>query len=541
MNGMPDSDPIDFLVLGAGVAGLMFALEAARHGRVLLLCKTSRGESNTVRAQGGIAAVWSDADNLEDHVRDTLVAGAGLCRRDAVEQTVREASERVRELIRLGVQFSRRESNPAEYDLHREGGHSARRVLHADDLTGAEIIRALLAAVDAEPNIELREHHIAVDLVTENSVARRRGTIPVEPDRVLGAYVLDEESEEVRLHLAKVVALCTGGAGKVYLYTTNPDIASGDGIAMAWRAGARVANMEFVQFHPTCLFHPHAKSFLISEALRGEGGKLVLGNGERFMARYDERLELAPRDVVARAIDAELKKRGDECVFLDMTHLDRVTLQHKFPNIWQRCLELGIDMSARPIPVVPAAHYLCGGVQTDLEGETSIRNLFAIGECACTGLHGANRLASNSLLEALVFARHAVAVAVGRLGDPLPSSDIPEWDPGSAVDSDEQVVITQTWDEIRRFMWNYVGIVRTTRRLLRARSRVETVQEEIHDYYWDHKLTAPLVELRNLATVADLVIESALRRRESRGLHYTLDFPKPDNRFLKDTVLRRRL
>ncbi len=531
----------DFLVLGAGVAGLMFALEAARHGRVLVVSKTDREESNTRYAQGGIAAVWSPEDRVEAHVDDTLVAGAGLCRRDAVEQTVREAPARIRDLIELGVKFSRREQNPEEYDLHREGGHSKRRILHTDDLTGAEIVRALLAAADAEPNIEILEHHHAVDLVTHNSLARRHGDVPEEPDRVVGAYLLDAGSGGVRAVAARIVALCTGGAGKVYLYTSNPDIASGDGVAMAWRAGARIANMEFVQFHPTILYHPHAKGFLISEALRGEGGKLVLRTGERFMPRYDERGELAPRDIVARAIDAELKRRGDDCVYLDMTHLDRAELQQKFPNIYGRCLELGIDMATHPIPVVPAAHYFCGGVQTDLSAETSVRNLFAIGECACTGLHGANRLASNSLLEALVFARHAVAAAVERLPDAPSDTDIPPWDPGRAVDSDEQVVITQTWDEIRRFMWNYVGIVRTTRRLLRARARVEAVQEEINDYYWDFTLTAPLLELRNLATVADLVIDSALRRRESRGLHYTLDYPNSDPRWIRDTVLRRRL
>lgn len=527
----------DFLVLGAGIAGLSFALKAAKVGTVKVVSKTERAESNTAYAQGGIAAVWADDDTLEAHVQDTLVAGAGLCRRDAVEQTVREAPERVRELIELGVQFSR---NAGEYSLHREGGHSARRILHAADLTGAEIVRALLAAVAAEPNISLVENQIAVDLVTENSVARRLGKTPVVPDRVLGAYILDVATGRVDVEAARVVVVATGGAGKVYLYTSNPDIASGDGIAMAWRAGAQVANMEFVQFHPTILFHPHAKSFLISEALRGEGGILRLANGEAFMAKYDKRLELAPRDIVARAIDAELKRRGDDCVYLDMTHLDRETLQAKFPNIYQRCLELGIEMSTRPIPVVPAAHYFCGGVQTDLEGESSVRNLFAIGECACTGLHGANRLASNSLLEAVVFADHAARLAIARLAEPAVPADIPAWDLGRAVDSDEQVVITQTWDEVRRFMWNYVGIVRTTKRLLRARARVELVKDEIHDYYWDFRLTAPLVELRNLATVAELVIESALRRKESRGLHYSLDYPGQDLRGVRDTVLGRR-
>jgi len=534
-------DRVDVLVLGTGVAGLMVALKAARVGSVLVVAKTTRQESNTAWAQGGIAAVWDDADSTDNHVQDTLVAGAGLCRREAVDQTVHEAAARVKELIDLGVQFSRRDDRPAEYSLHREGGHSHRRILHADDLTGAEVVRALLAAVDADPSIQLVEQVIGVDLVTESGLARRKGLPPVEPDRVLGAYLMDTRTGRVHAVAARVVILCTGGAGKVYLYTTNPDIASGDGIAMAWRAGARVANLEFVQFHPTCLFHPHAKSFLISEALRGEGGVLRLANGERFMPRYDPRAELAPRDIVARAIDDVLKRRGDDCVFLDMTHLDRSALQARFPNIWARTQELGIDMATTPLPVVPAAHYFCGGVQTDLAGESSIRNLYAVGEAACTGLHGANRLASNSLLEALVFAHHAVESAAARLPDLPAPEPLPPWDPGRAVDSDEQVVITQVWDEIRRFMWNYVGIVRTTRRLLRARSRVELVQEEIHDYYWDFTLTAPLIELRNLATVADLVIESALRRRESRGLHYTLDFPNPDGRWIRDTVLRRRI
>ena len=528
----------DFLVLGTGVAGLFFALRAARHGTVRILAKVGKAESNTVYAQGGIAAVWSPDDSAEAHIQDTLVAGAGLCRPDAVEQTVREAPEAIRELIELGVRFS--QGDAGEYSLHREGGHSARRILHKDDLTGAELVRALLAAAEAEPNISIVEEQIAVDLITENSIARRTGRAPVFPDRVLGAYVLDRRTGVVRVESAKIVALCTGGAGKVYQYTSNPDIASGDGIAMAWRAGARVANMEFVQFHPTILFHPQARNFLISEALRGEGGVLRRANGDAFMRRYDPRAELAPRDVVARAIDAELKRSGDDCVYLDMTHLDREALQAKFPNIYRRCAELGIDIATQPIPVVPAAHYFCGGVQTDLEGESSIHNLFAVGECACTGLHGANRLASNSLLEAVVFAEHAARLAAGRLAEAPVAPGIPEWDPGRAVDSDEAVVITQTWDEVRRFMWNYVGIVRTTKRLLRARARVALVQDEIQDYYWDFKLTAPLVELRNLATVAELVVESALRRKESRGLHYSLDFPEQDLRGVRDTVLTRR-
>jgi L-aspartate oxidase len=381
---------------------------------------------------------------------------------------------------------------------------------------------------------------MGIDLITEATLARRTQALPPHPDRVLGAYVLNMVSGRVRTIRARTVALCTGGAGKVYLYTSNPDVATGDGVAMAWRAGAPVANMEFVQFHPTCLYHPHAGSFLISEALRGEGGILRLGDGDAFMARYDERRELAPRDVVARAIDSELKRSGADCVYLDMTHMGRAQVAHHFPNIDARCLELGIDMSTSPIPVVPAAHYLCGGVLTDLHGETPVSGLFAVGETACTGLHGANRLASNSLLEAVSFAAHAAERIRERLAESPSDAPLPIWDPGDATDSDEQVVITQTWDEIRRLMWNYVGIVRSSRRLRRARKRLDVIQDEIESYYWDFRITGDLIELRNLATAAGLVIDSAMRRRESRGLHYTLDYPEPDPRFLRDTVLQRR-
>jgi L-aspartate oxidase len=401
-------------------------------------------------------------------------------------------------------------------------------------------MRALLKRVAEHPNIEVLERRIVVDLVTEGSLARRQGDLPPAPDRVLGLYALDLATGQVETHAARVVALCTGGAGKVYLYTSNPDVASGDGVAIAWRAGCRVANMEFVQFHPTCLFHPDARNFLISEALRGEGGILRNGAGEAFMARYDERLELAPRDIVARAIDAELKRRGEECAYLDMTHMSRAALEQHFPTIDAKCRELGIDMAITPIPVVPAAHYLCGGVVTDAAGETDTHNLFAIGEVACTGLHGANRLASNSLLEATVFADAAALRTIERLTQPGTSPDLPSWDAGTASEPDEQVVITQIWDEVRRFMWNYVGIVRTNRRLLRARKRIDLVQDEIRQYYWDFELTGDLVELRNLATVAELVIECALRRRESRGLHYNVDYPESDPRFLGETVLQRR-
>lgn len=532
----------DFLVIGSGLAGLLYALKVADHGQVILLTKHDLGESNSRYAQGGVAAVWDEADSFEEHVEDTLVAGAGLCRREAVEYVVRNGPGSIRELIERGVAFSRSAELPDSYELGREGGHGRRRILHAKDQTGAEIIRALVAAVEKHPNIELRTHHMAVDLITSAWLARRNQDLPPYPDRVHGAYALDLQTQSVDVYAARVVALCTGGAGKVYQYTTNPDVATGDGVAMGWRAGARIANMEFVQFHPTCLFHPAAKSFLISEALRGEGGVLRLKSGERFMKRYDERLELAPRDIVARAIDAELKRLGDDCVYLDMTHHSREMLSDRFPAIFERCASLGIDMSTQPIPVVPAAHYFCGGVVTDLRGESTVRNLFVVGEAACTGLHGANRLASNSLLEAAVFAQSAAEESISRVGaaaDLVPA--LPEWDYGRAVAPDELVVIKHTWAEIRRFMWDYVGIVRTTRRLKRARHRIDLVQEEIRNYYWDFRLTGDLVELRNLATVAELVVECALRRRESRGLHFTMDFPDSDPRWIRDSELERRI
>ncbi len=530
----------DYLVIGTGVAGMWFALQAAQHGQVTMVTKATREESNSRYAQGGIAAVWSDDDDFDHHVRDTLVAGAGLCRREVVELTVREGPARIRDLIDIGTRFTRHLADPDQYSLHREGGHSHRRILHAADLTGAELVRALVAACAAEPNITILERHVAIDLVTERRLARRRGDLPPEDDRILGAYVLDVEADLVEAWAARVVVLASGGAGKVYLYTTNPSIATGDGMAMAWRAGARMANMEFVQFHPTCLYHREVTSFLVSEALRGEGGTLILPDGRPFMQDYDPRGDLAPRDIVARAIDLELKRRGLECVHLDMRHLERPAIERMFPNIDRRLTELGLYMERDPIPVVPAAHYFCGGVVTDLHGESNIQNLFAVGETACTGLHGANRLASNSLLEAVVFA-HRASTRIAARKDRLPGfADLPEWDPGSARDSDELVVVTQLWEEIRRFMWNFVGIVRTHRRLARAQRRIALVQEEIDRYYWDFRVTADLVELRNLASVAELVVECALRRRESRGLHATLDFPAPDDRFLRDTVLQRR-
>ncbi len=528
----------DFLVIGAGLAGLTFALEAAEHGTVALLTKTGLCESNTRYAQGGIAAVQREPDSVDAHAEDTMKAGGGLCKREVVDQVVREGPERVRELVERGVAFST--DDQGNEVLGREGGHSHRRVLHVQDRTGAAFVDVLTEAVRAHPDIHVMEHVMAVDLVTSSWLARRRGTIPSYPDRVVGAYLLDVLSGRMGRISAKVVAVCTGGAGKVYLYTSNPDIASGDGVAMGWRAGARVANMEFIQFHPTCLYHPKAKNFLVTEAMRGEGGRLRDQRGRTFMDEVDPRKELAPRDIVARAIDAELKRTGDECAFLDMTHHGREFLEHRFPTVYGRCRDLGIDMATEGIPVVPAAHYICGGLAVDLHGETNVANLFAIGEASCSGLHGANRLASNSLLECLVYAHRAVQVAAPRLRD-IPADEVPSWDPGDAVDADEQVVISHMWDEIRRFMWNYVGIVRTVRRLKRARHRIELVQEEIRNYYWDFRMTGDLVELRNLATVAGLVVESALRRRESRGLHYNTDFPGTNVRFLRDTVLQRRV
>ena len=531
----------DVLVIGSGLAGMRFALAIAGKARVTVLTKRDREEGSSRFAQGGIAASWREGDSWQAHVQDTLIAGDGLCSREVVERTAKEAREAVQGLIDLGVEFDRWREHPDLYDLHREGGHSRRRILHAKDLTGAEIMRALFEQVDQHDNIEILENWMAVDLVTEGWLARQRGELPPRPDRVLGAYALHTPTDEVRLYLAKAVVICTGGSGKVYLYTTNPDVASGDGVAAAYRAGARVANMEFVQFHPTCLYHPDARTFLISEALRGEGGKLRNRRGEAFMRRFDPREELAPRDVVARAIDSELKRSGEDCVFLDMTHMSRESLQDHFPNIYAQCHELGIDIAVAPIPVVPAAHYQCGGVVTDLAGESTIRNLFVLGEAACTGLHGANRLASNSLLEAASYAVHAAAVLAERLPSLSVADGVPEWDSGKAGPPDEQVITSHVWDEVRRLMWNYVGIVRTNRRLVAARKRIELIQQELRDYYWDFQLTGDMVELRNITTVAELVVECALRRRESRGLHFNTDYPEHDPRFLRDTILEMQL
>ncbi len=527
----------DYLVLGSGIAGLTFALKVAPQGRVAIVTKKDRAESNTNYAQGGIASVTSQEDSFESHVRDTLAAGAGLCKEKVVRTIVEEGPACIAELIELGMKFSEREipATPGalELDLGKEGGHSKRRILHAKDVTGREIERALLDAVSHQPNIEIFENHIAIDLITSQKLGY------VGANRCLGAYVFDKKNNCVTTFSAPVTVLATGGCGKVYLYTTNPDIATGDGVAMAYRAGASIANMEFVQFHPTCLYHPNAKSFLISEAVRGEGGVLKTLNGQEFMDAVHPMKSLAPRDIVARAIDSEMKKSGADCVHLDITHKSAKFIIERFPNIYSTCLRYGIDITKEPIPVVPAAHYQCGGVVTNVDGATDIAGLFAVGEAACTGLHGANRLASNSLLEALVCAHRAAA---NIMASPPDKSElkIPLWQSGQATNADELVVVAHNWDEIRRLMWDYVGIVRTNKRLQRAQKRIANLQEEIHEYYWNFIVTADLLELRNIATVAELIVRCALVRPESRGLNYNLDFPNPNPEWAqRDSVVRR--
>jgi L-aspartate oxidase len=527
----------DFVVIGSGIAGLSFALQAAKHGPVAVITKRKGADTNTAWAQGGIACVMSDEDSFELHVRDTLEAGAGLCDEKVVRTIVTEGPVRIQELVDLGLQFDERQvSGHREFDLGKEGGHSKRRVLHVRDVTGREIEETLLRELGRQSNVDLLENHMAVDLIT----AAKLGF--AAEDRCLGVYVLDEKTVEVETIRSDRVVLATGGCGKVYLYTTNPDIATGDGVAMGWRAGAAIANMEFMQFHPTCLFHPEAKSFLISEAVRGEGGVLRNSRGEDFMKGYDPRGSLAPRDIVARAIDAEIKRSGAKCVFLDITHKSPEFIRERFPHIYETCLQFGIDMSKQPIPVVPAAHYQCGGVKTDVNGATSLRGLYAIGEVACTGLHGANRLASNSLLEGLVVAHRAAAAVLDgqRSAHPAGKISLPEWESGNVQDVDELVVIYHNWDEIRRLMWDYVGIVRTDKRLQRASARLRNLQREIREFYWNFKVSVDLLELRNLATAAALIVDSALSRQESRGLHYTLDYPEmKDRRFKHETVLSR--
>jgi L-aspartate oxidase len=549
----------DFVVIGSGIAGLSFALNAAKYGSVVVITKRRGADTNTAWAQGGIACVTSNEDSFELHVQDTVEAGAGLCDEKTVRTIVTEGPARIQELVDLGLQFDEREISDADanrlsekhlaecrrggeasqlraFDLGREGGHSKRRVLHVQDVTGKEIENTLLRELGRQPHVDLLENHMAVDLITAGKLGF------ATEDAVLGIYILDEKAGEVETIRSDRIVLATGGCGRVYLYTTNPDIATGDGVAMAWRAGATIANMEFIQFHPTCLYHPKARSFLISEAVRGEGGILRNNRGEDFMRRYDQRGSLAPRDIVARAIDEEIKSSGAQCVFLDITEKAPEFIQERFPNIYETCLRFGIDMSKQPIPVVPSAHYQCGGVKTDVNGATNLAGLYAIGEVGCTGLHGANRLASNSLLEGLVVAHRACESMLRERPPRQPGRkmSLPEWESGDAADVDELVVVYHNWDEIRRLMWDYVGIVRTDKRLQRASARLRNLQREIREFYWNFKVSVDLLELRNLATVAALIVDSALSRKESRGLHYTLDYPKSDDRhFKRETLLTR--
>ncbi|MFW6081722.1 MAG: L-aspartate oxidase [Desulfosalsimonas sp.] len=531
----------DFLVVGSGIAGLMFALKAAGHGRVAIVTKRGLTDSSTEKAQGGIAAVFGSQDTFESHIADTLAAGDGLCNEEAVETVVRSAPARILELLELGVDFNHG-GDSGDLDLCKEGGHSFNRIVHAHDMTGRAVEEAVADKARAHENITVFENYIAIDLITRSTRLKRGLIITTHEDYCYGAYVLESSTGEIHTFLASFVVLATGGSGKVYAYTSNPDVATGDGVAMAYRAGAAVANMEFVQFHPTCLYHPGAKNFLISETVRGEGGILRNSEGRAFMGDYTPAKELACRDVVARAIDSELKKRGDESVFLDISHKDPDFIKSRFPHLYAKCMEFGFDMTRQPLPVVPAAHYMCGGAATDIFGRTNIKRLYAIGETACTGLHGANRLASNSLLEALVYAHQAAQKTAEEMKDPENDAleEIPAWDDMGTMDSDEAIVISHTWNEIRRLMWNYVGIVRSEKRLERARRRIEIISEEIQEYYWNFKVTPDLIELRNIALVAELVIRSAMHRKESRGLHYNIAYPyKNDARWKKDTVLRR--
>ena len=519
----------DFIVIGSGVAGLTFALKVCKFGSVGIITKDALEESATKYAQGGIASVMAEDDSFELHVHDTMETGRGLCHEDFVRIACREGPARIRELIDLGAKFDLRGKG---FDLGKEGGHSKRRILHAHDLTGWEIEKTLIESVHAEKNIEIFEHHMAIDLITRARLDDK--ILPgSDEDEALGLYVLNHKTSQVHTIVGDVILLASGGGGKVYLYTSNPDTATGDGISVAYRAGAKIANMEFFQFHPTCLFHPRAKSFLISETVRGEGGILRLENGDTFMEKYHSMGCLAPRDVVARAIDYEMKKSGDDCVYLDVTHLEGYRIRERFPNIYQTCQKFGFDMSKEPIPVVPAAHYMCGGLVVDTNGQTNIKGLFASGEVCFSGLHGANRLASNSLLEGLVLSHRAVDKAVNLFKESKNSKNglekIPAWDPGSAVDSDESVVVSHNWDEIRRLMWNYVGIVRSDKRLKRAERRIQLLLEEIQEYYWNFKITKDTLELRNIAITAQLIIQGALTRKESRGLHFNLDHPDTDD------------
>lgn len=511
----------DYLVLGSGIAGLYFSLKVAHPERVAILTKKHRAESNTNYAQGGIAAAISQEDSIDNHVEDTCRAGAGLCDSRVVKTILSEGPARIADLVKIGMEFSERTiSGKKQWDLGKEGGHSKRRILHAKDVTGKELERALLQAVAQNSRIDIFENHFAIDLITSESIGIRG------QNHCLGLFAFDTKKREVKTFSAKAVILATGGCGKVYLYTTNPDIATGDGVAMAWRANVPILNMEFIQFHPTCLYHPKAKTFLISEAVRGEGGIIKSRSGNPFMDSHPLQ-SLAPRDIVARAIDSEMKREGSEYVHLDITHKPAPFIMNRFPNIYETCLHFGIDITKQPIPVVPAAHYQCGGIETNPNGETALCGLWAIGEVACTGLHGANRLASNSLLEALVVADRA-AKCLRQSSPHFPKKTLPDWEEGNLTDSDERVVIAHNWDEIRRLMWDYVGIVRTKQRLERAQRRIIHLQSEIEDYALRFQLTPDLLELRNLASVAQLIIQSAMTRTESRGLHYNADFPNAD-------------
>ena len=518
MGPMTITHHYDLLIIGSGTAGLTLALKMADQARIAIISKNQLEEGASLYAQGGISVVLDETDSLQSHIDDTLRAGDGLCDEEAVRFTVEHARQNIEWLIDQGVSFTRDDEAAKSYHLTQEGGHSHRRVIHSADTTGRAVETTLLDKAKAHPNISLFPFHIGIDLITSRKLFNET------ENRCLGCYVLDIKADQPKTFLAPVTVLATGGAGKVYLYTSNPDVSTGDGIAMCWRAGCRVANMEFIQFHPTCLYHPNAKSFLISEALRGEGAKLILADGTRFMPAFHPQAELAPRDIVARAIDHEMKRLGQDCVYLDISHQPKEFITAHFPMIYQRCLQFGIDMTKEPIPVVPAAHYTCGGVMTDLRGRTDIEGLYAIGETAHTGLHGANRMASNSLLECLVFA-DAAAKDIAQLAPrPLPDN-IPHWDDSRVHPAKEAVAISHNWDELRRFMWDYVGIVRSTERLNRARQRLRLLQQEIDAFYSQHHVSNDLLELRNLADVAELIIESALQRKESRGLHYTLDYP----------------
>lgn len=516
----------DILIIGSGAAGLTLALKLAPFARIAVLSKADLTSGSTWLAQGGVAAVMDHRDFAKYHADDTLSAGSFLSHSDAVNFTVEQGRSCIDWLIEQGVPFSKQNG---QLHLTKEGGHSHRRIIHAADSTGKAILKTLIDKVRAEPSIELFEHCMAIDLINENKIG-------ASDDKCVGAYVLNNKTGTINVFKAQQTILATGGASKAYLYTSNSDGASGDGIAMAWRAGCRVANLEFNQFHPTCLYHPQAKSFLISEAVRGEGGKLLLPNGEPFMHKFDERAELAPRDIVARAIDHEMKRLGADCLYLDISHRDDEFIKSHFPTIFKRCKELGIDICKQPIPIVPAAHYTCGGVVSDIHGNTDIQGLYAIGETAFTGLHGANRLASNSLLECIVFASACAKDISQKLTDNYQFPAIPDWDESQVTDSDEDVIIAHNWDELRRFMWDYVGIVRTDKRLQRAQHRSDLLQGEIAEYYSNYKISRDLLELRNLALVSSLIIQSAMLRKESRGLHFTLDYPELNTR-PRDTIL----